>query len=428
MRCVGSLTPTGATTRSQLVLPKTAIRVLTGLLALAHGVLVVLVLRSPGRFIYDEPPFVEYVHLLRRYGLSSDFMNSLTGTVGPLYAFVQGALVPLTGLQPVGMRLVNVALLVAVATVLAGWLLHRGSAAWAASALSVLAVPMAWVLAGMALSELPAMLLVAIGLCLQLRALEKIDEPAAVLGLFALSGVALGVAVWGRQPYLLLGCVPVLLALVEPRLRAAVTLFCVVVLALAVPQFVIWQGLVPPSHQVQVQKGLSPINAMLSLGYTGFCFFLLAPRTRWASPLGAALLIAAAIALNAAFGLVTVEPLRGVVAPILPARLLAWYGTLLGGLFLGWGLVFLSWLLRETWRRRDDLSVALLNLGLLCVALSPVFISHQYSSRYTAMSLPYLLLAAEPWRRWGRLTVATTAAGIAFGAMSLVGYFASNGG
>ena len=408
--------------------PKTAIRAVTGLLALAFVVLVVLVLRSPGRFIYDEPPFVEYVHLLQRHGLSREFMNSLTGTVGPLYAFVQGALAPLTGVQPVGMRLVNVALLAAVTLVLAAWLRHRGSTAWTASALSVLAVPMAWVMAGMALSELPAMLLVAISLCLQLKALERIDRPATVIGLFALSAVALGAAVWGRQPYLLLGGVPVLVALVEPRLRVAVALFCVIVLALSAPQFLIWQGLVPPSHQLQVQKGLSPVNALLSLGYTGLCFFLLAPRTRWTSPLWAAVLVVAAVAVNAVLGLVTLEPLRGVVERFLPARLLAWYGTLFGGLFLGWGVVFLSWLLRATWQRRDDLPVVLLNLGLLCVALSPVFIGHQYSSRYTAMSLPYLLLAAEPWRRWEPLTVATTAAGIALGAMSLVGYFLSYGG
>lgn len=414
-----------ATLMNQMKRAATPIRNLTGILVLALAVLVVLVARSPDQLIYDEPPLVQYVPLLHRYGLSSAFMNSLTGAPGPLYAFVQGAFEPLTALQPVGMRLVNVALLVAVAAVLAGWLRYRNSPTWSATALSVLVVPMTWVMAGMALSELPAMLFVTISLCLQLTALTKIDRPATLLGLFALSAVALGIAVWGRQPYLLLGGVPVLLAVVERRLRTAATLFCVVVIALSAPQFVVWRGLVSPTQQALVQRGLSATNAVLSLGYAGLCFVLLAPMTRWASLRMAVVLVTLAIALNAAFGVVTLEPLRGVLQRFVPAWLLAWYGTLVGGLFLGWGLLFLTWLLRETWRRRDDTSLLLINLGLLCVTLSPVFIAHQYSSRYTAMSLPYLLLAAEPWRRWGRLTVATTGAGSALGAISLVGYYLS---
>ncbi len=396
---------------------------MTGLLAVGFVVLIALVGTSPGHFVYDEPPFVEYVPLLHKYGLSTAFLNSLTGTVGPLYAFVQGAFEPLTGLHPVAMRLVNLGLLAGVAVLLAVWLKHCGSPAWAASAVSVVAIPMAWVMAGMALSEMPALFFVMVSLGLQLMALDAAIRPRTVFVLLALSGVALGIAVWGRQPYLLLGGVPVVLALLERRLRPAVALFCVIVLGLSLPQFVIWKGLVPPSHQERVQQGLAPLNALLSLGYTGLCFFLLAPMTRWLSAIWAAALAAAAIVANATLHLVAIAPLRTAVERYAPGGVATAYGELCGSLFLAWGLIFLAWLLRTTWKGRGDLRVVLVNVGLLAVALSPVFIGHQYSSRYTAMSLPYMILAAEPWRRWGIATIATAVAGALIGVISLSGYF-----
>jgi hypothetical protein len=402
---------------------RAAMRVTSWLLIAAFVALVVLVATSPGHFIYDEAPFVEYVSLLRRYGFTTEFLNALTGTVGPLYAFVHAAFEPLSGLRPVGMRLVNVLLLTAVFGLLALWLRRRRAADWAASAASVLAIPMTWVMSGMALSEMPALLLVTASLCLQLRGLEVLGRPVPVACWFAVSAVSLGVAVWGRQPYLLLVGVPIVTALFERRLRFAALLFVAIVLAIAFPLFVVWHGLVPPSHQERVQQGLAPINAILSLGYTGFCFFLLAPRTRWSSMTGLAVMVVAAFVVNGLFGLIAIAPLRTIVERHLSAGFAAAYGNLCGSMFLACGVVFVFWLIRSTWERRDDPQVVSLNAGLLCIALSPIFIGHQYSSRYTAMSLPYLILAAEPWRNWQLANVVTTVIGVLVGATSLIGYF-----
>jgi hypothetical protein len=402
---------------------RAAVRVTSWLLFAAFAALVVLVATSPGHFVYDEAPFVEYVSLLHRHGFTTEFLNALTGTVGPLYAFVHAAFEPLTGLRPVDMRLVNVLLLTAVFGLLALWLKRRREVDWTASAASVLVIPMTWVMAGIALSEMPALLLVTASLCLQLRGLEVLGRPVPVVCWFAASAVFLGAAVWGRQPYLLLAGVPVLMALLEPRLRFAALLFVAIVLAIALPLFAVWHGLVPPSHQERVQQGLAPINAILSLGYIGLCFFLLAPRTRWSSTTGLAVMVVAAFVANALFGLIAIAPLRTIAERHLSAGFAAAYGNLCGSMFLACGVVFVIWLIRVTWERRDDLQAVALNAGLLCIALSPIFIGHQYSSRYTAMSLPYLILAAEPWRNWQMTNVVTTAIGVLVGAMSLMGYF-----
>jgi hypothetical protein len=392
-----------------------------GVFGAAGLTLLGLVAISPGQFVYDEPSFVQYVHLLHEHGLTPHFLNSLTGTVGPLYAFIHAAVEPVTQLQPVRMRFVNVFLLSIVALILVIWLKRRRAPNYWLAGASVLAIPMTWVLAGMALSEMPAVLFVTASLLLQLRGLEALSRGQSALPWFLVSSILLAIAVWGRQPYLLLVGVPVLLALLEPRLRLSASVFVVVVVVCAISLFVIWQGLVPPSHH-GVQRGLSPVNGLLSLGYAGFCFFLLAPQARWLSAKAMVSLFVSAIALNAMFGVFLVYPLRSAIDRYLPDGAVQAYGVLCGSLLLTCGAAFLIRMLYVMWNSRADLEKVAINSGLLCIAISPVFIGHQYSSRYTAMFLPYLVLAAQPWRMWNSLTLVTAIAGCTLGALSLLSY------
>ncbi len=397
-------------------------RLTGGLLALALLALVVLVATLPERFLYDEPFFARYIPLLHRYGFSTTFLKSLPGTVGPLYSFVHIALEPFTHLQPVRMRFVNTFLLVLTVAMLAVWLKGQKHSDYWVAAGSVLVVPMTWVLAGMALSEMPALVLVTLSLCLQLRGLAALEAGRAVLAWYLGSAVCLALAVWGRQPYLLLCGVPVLAAFFERRLRIPALIFVGVVVGSAVPLFIIWKGLVPPSHHF-VQRGISVTHGLLSLGYTGICFFLLAPR-RILLPIRMLLgIVAATVAANALLRALALYPLHSAAERYLPQPALSAYGILCGSIFLSCGVVFLAFLLWITWENRNDLKQLTVNAGLVCVAASPMFIAHQYSSRYTAMALPYLILAAQPWRRWGVATAATSALGCAAGFLSLFGYF-----
>jgi hypothetical protein len=389
----------------------------------AGAVLFVLIAVSPHRFLYDEAPYANYVTLLQKHGFTTEFMNSLSGSAGPLHGFVQALFAPLTDLQPVGMRFVNFFLLLIVAGILVGWLRHRGSGdAWAA-ALSILAMPMTWVLGGMALTEIPAMLFVTLSLYLQLRGLEALSCGRPVLGWFLTAAVALGIAVWGRQPYLLLAGVPCLLAMLDRRLWVSAAVFVSTVVAFAVPMFLIWKGLVPPDYQSVTGGGVAPMHALNSLGYIGVVFLLLAPQPRWL-PLNlmAGIVILAGI-VNALFGSLNLYPLRSIIDRYLSPSVVAVYGNLCGSLFISIGLIFLAWALWTLWRSRADLILVAIISGLLCVALSTLFISQGYSSRYTAMSLPYLVLATQAWRRWTMLNVITVAAGCGFGFLSLASYY-----
>lgn len=393
-------------------------------LLMAFLALVVLVIASPHQFVYDEPYFANYIPLLHQYGLTKNFLNSLSGTVGPLYAFIHVLFEPVTNLQPVKMRLVNVLLLVTIAGILAVWLKQQQWGDYGVSACSVLVVPMTWVLAGMALSEMAAMAFVTLSLYLQLRGLETTAQGKDPLWWFLASGICLGIGVWGRQPYLLLVGVPLLIGILERRLRIPAFVFAAAVLAFAIPLFVIWKGLVPPSHRA-VQQGLSLTHGLISLCCTGVCFLLLAPRLKWLPVKIIIVLLVLTGAVNASLNGFVLYPIRSVVDRYLPAPAVSAYGNLCGSLFLSCGVVFLAVLLRTIWDGRKELKLVTVNVGLLCVAASPLFVAHQYSSRYTAMSLPYLVLAAQPLREWRLKTFITAVVGCGIGFVSLRGYFSS---
>ena len=400
------------------------VRFAAGILFIAFLAFIVFVARSPNHFVYDEGYFANYIPLLHQYGLTTRFMNALTGAVGPLYAFVHFAFEPLTRQQPVRMRFVNVFLLGLIVAILAAWLKRQKCSNYLLASCSVLIVPMTWVLAGMALTEIPALLFVTLSLYLQLRGLESPGQPKGVLCYFLSIAIFLGIAVWGRQTYLLLVGDPILLALLDRRLRIAALLFNAIVIAFAIPLFVIWKGLVPPIFH-SVQQGVSLTNGLISLGYTGICLLLLAPRFKLLPAKYLVGLVALTVAFNALLQAFVLFPLRSGIERHLSPHAVSMYGNLCGSLFLSCGAVFLVVLLRNIWQERANLTRVTINSGLLCVAVSPVFVAHQYSSRYTAMSLPYLILAAQPWREWELTTVITAAIGCGVGFLSLFGYYSA---
>jgi hypothetical protein len=399
-----------------------SMRAVSGVLLIAFLLLLILVAKSPDRLIYDEPYFANYIQLLHQYGLSKTFLNALTAAPGPLCSFIQVIFEPMTRLLPVRMRFVNVFLLLVVISMLTSWLRELKCGDYVAASCSVLVVPMTWIIAGMALSEMSAVVFVTLSLYLQLRGLAAMERGRPVMGWFLASGVSLGIAVWGRQPYLLLVGVPALLALLEKKLRAPALVFGVAAIAVTLPLFVIWNGLLPPSNH-GMQQGFSLIHCIFSFAYTGICLALLAPRFVRLPIKIVVGLVTLTVVVNALVRGFVLYPVRSLVDRCVPASVVPAFGNFCGSLFLSCGVVSLALLLKLLWDGRRDLKLVAVHGGLLCVAASPIFVAHQYSSRYTAMSLPYLILAAQPLREWTLKTVVSAAVGCGIGFLSLFGYF-----
>ena len=397
-------------------------RWLQGGLLVAWAALIGLVATSPGKSVFDEPYLTMYLSLFHERGLSWGFLSSLPGAMGPLHAFVQAAFAGITGQHPVELRIVNLATLVVAAAFVAGASSYPTRGERLISAGSALVIPMTWVLGGMSLSEMPAIAFASLSLWLQLRGLQRVGEGWSTLAWFAASGVCLALAAWGRQPFLLLGGVPVALAIVEPRLRAAAALSSVITLALVVPLFVAWQGLTPPAHHF-METPPSPMNGVASLGYVGMCLLLLAPGLAWQHRRPLLWTYGVVVVVNAVLSVLVFYPLRSAAMRLLPGYALWAYGTLWGALMLTLSLMALAFVCHSIWQARRDLRASAVNLGLLLMAVWPSFMGLYYTSRYTGMALPFLLLAAEPVRQWRPATAVGAFVGCVAGAISLVGYY-----
>jgi hypothetical protein len=134
-------------------------------------------------------------------------------------------------------------------------------------------------------------------------------------------------------------------------------------------------------------------------------------------------LLALTFVANAVFGSFSLYPVESIVSRYMTPSVRSAYGNLCGSLFLTVGVVFLAVLLHRSWESRKDLRRLIVSAGLLSVAASPMFDTHLYSSRYTEMSLPCLLLAAQPLRQWRIATLLTALLGCGVGFLSLSGYF-----
>ncbi|WP_407185009.1 hypothetical protein [Bradyrhizobium centrosematis] len=387
---------------------------LLGLIALC-----VAVITSPNRFIYDEVFFIKYVDLLKTHGFSREFMLSLPGAPGPLVGVVHYLAEPLTSLKPANMRLVNFSIFLAVVLIVSR--MTPGKNIWVA-ALIAMSVPMVWVIAGLALSEMPAMLCVAASVLFLIRAMQANDRTGDYpMSTVVLSAAFLGVAIWGRQPYALLASLPIALAARDRKFVRSALVYLAVIAAFALPLLLIWKGLVPPKMQTDFQ-GLVFRHLVLSLGYAGICMLIVAPQSM--RPRAEILMILAIASALSVYFLPSIGqvPLRSLVEAYLPGQVVQVYALFCGAAFVLLGACFAYSVITSIVAARDRV-VYLASVGLLVCAVAPFFIAGQYSSRYTAMALPFFVLrATQSGERSGGYLLLLVLGNL-IGVLSLFGYY-----
>ena len=407
-------------------------------LGVAGLVLLLLTVTSPNELLYDEPWYVRTVSLVHDHGFTVEFLRSLPGLAGPLYTVVQWIFEPLTGRQPPGVRLVNVGFMVLTVVSLYGALRYVPTPSRRVAALSLLAVPMTWVMGGLALTEFTAMALATLGtLCL----LAALFRPGAVpgakpasLALALLGGLLFGAAILGRQPLLVvLGALPFLLIGAPIRLRLPqLVVFGLPAATMALATFVIWGGLVPPAESYSAWGGdtvampdaaISIPFGLLGLGYAAVVVMLLAPgflRMSWKLVAG---VLVAALLLNA-FGFLRITPIGSVAARIMGPGLLGVYGYVAASAIIALGIVLLIAMFRAAWARREDpVYVFFCIAALLCIA-SIAGNTSQFSSRYVGTLAPFLIPAIAPSLRGDGWAPLRFAVGATLGALSLLSYYA----
>ncbi|HVS53800.1 MAG TPA: hypothetical protein VHD62_15700 [Opitutaceae bacterium] len=288
------------------------------------------------------------------------------------------------------------------------------------AALGVMAVPMTWVIAGMALTEMPAaaMLATAVYAAGELaRDGEREWRWRAVW--WAVLGVAFGIAVAVRQSVLIVA--PALLLLAAKRRVDWMAGAAVLVAGLApmLVVFWIWRGLLPPGQE-HVGGAFSIAHALFGFAYVGLAALLLAPEWWWSGrklALGAG---AVAIVFNALIASPPLTMLSSVLRALGPTlapvaeRMLAAATIATGGAFIGL-------LVREA--RRCDTRARGLILGTALVCLSCGAIAHQFSSRYVTLALPFCVPLLAPRMTFGPWAAARLAGGAVVGFAVLRSYY-----
>jgi 4-amino-4-deoxy-L-arabinose transferase-like glycosyltransferase len=394
---------------------------------LGFVVLLTCVLLSPHSLIYDEVYHLPLVGLLNQYGLSYRFLRGTGQSApGPLYSIIHYIFQPLTDLEAPAIRLVNILLLLLLILVLSLTLQKIFKIPRAlVSSLAIMGLPMIWVITGMALTEISAMLLATLSVFLIFLALEKIEDNQQIsLGIAALSGLCLGMAILGRQTFIVLMFILPILTISSSKKSWQPLLLCWLTSGiLPAIVFSVWGGIVPPG-QSSLSSGYSLRNGFLSFAYTGLLLFILAPK--WFS-LSRAIIISVLVSGflgNAIFTILSIRPAYHVFKKIIPdPTLLNFFFYLASSCLLAFGILFLIASLNNCRDHNKDSKFLFLNVAVIIVAATAFKITHYYSTRYTATAIPFLILLAQYYTKDNYFKVARLLLGNIVGCLMLVSYF-----
>lgn len=377
-------------------------------LTLAAGVfsfslLFVMIASSPRELRYDEVFHLGLTSSVTGEGWYIALTDPGNGSAaGPLYPALHLAFGGVSDLQAPLVRWPNFILL-AAATLLIGLtrpnVLEQATISF--SAFSIMAVPFLWTPAGLALTEVPALaafsgFLLIVGRLVAGSAKDRDFSGWTKMLAAGIAGALLGVAILGRQTYLVALPALVVLFFLSPRLRLHLLLSFAAALLVSGWLFAVWGGLVPPSKTV-MNSGLQPLHGMMSLAYLAAATLFISPR--FLIPPNYRVVVVAVTA-GVLLAVLLYEP-KGLPAGPLLSRLVGQSGatfaglTLLAGMF-SIGLLWLWNLPVSVWERRADAFQIFCALILVALALTPITISNLFSSRYLVGMLGVLVLVLQP--------------------------------
>jgi hypothetical protein len=287
---------------------------------------------------------------------------------------------------------------------------------------AVIAIPTVWVCTGIAIDDILGLVLLTAALVpLGKNAFESVNPPWKRAFRFLLAGAVIGVASLNRQPFVLASGAVLVAAIVcrsQVAYAALTPLTSILVLA---PAIITWRGLTPPL--VGSHAGLSPEHAIMSLAYGGLFTFLIAPLYlpigRWQIWFA----ILSSFAINVMFGVIIREPAKSLALKIIPDSMMSIYGLVCGTVLLGVSIFYGISVVVRTIECRREVWKLVSQFGLILLVTWPVIMKVQYSSRYTLMALPFLMLAVKDHYGVNLYTIARTIAGGLIGAAILWTYY-----
>ncbi len=393
-------------------------------------------------FVFQRPPFFDErlylmdVSSLQAYGFGHRYLLELTGSAGPLYSMVHFVFSPLTHLKVPAIRLVNIFFLTGIiyytsAVLKALGFIRRDYA------LSILAIPMTYVLAGLALTEIPSMFFFSAGIYYIIAVTNtKNYDFRSLLKLMA-GGFMLSVAILGRQPYLVtLMALPILFYEKNSKINVLGSLLLTLFFALAMPFYVFytWKGLVPPIdakvYEEIAQQGVTYRLDFfwLCLAYFAMVFWIICPGFFKFPSVKQCFFLLTGLAvldvINLNYKLLTFLPAKSLMTRLIKSPQLVSEAEIhVGSILCLLGMVFLITLTRRVIKFGYNKQLYFLSIALLALAFSCVKITWGFTSRYAAQAIPLIIPVAGYFFHRDRYFTVRIAAGILAGLLSLFFYF-----
>jgi len=382
------------------------------------GVFVTVLLYLGGNpLTYDEPWYLESVGLLHEHGWSANFLRSLPGPAGPLYTVVHFVFEPVTRLAPPLVRWVNPLLLFVAILATAGMVRSASVKNIGMVAATFFAIPMTWACAGMALTEIPAACAYALHLFCLTRSLRGGSRH---FGWAVLAAAALGAGILGRQPLLLTVMPLAYLGTQYPQRRPDLVLVFMGTMAVVLPVFAVWGGLVPP-QTAYVGGGVSLRHLFLAGAYGAICGAIVCPDLL--SKRCGLLVGCLGCGLIAGFTGWTGAwlPMDTLLHRLIPHALMPMVRSVISGFVAALGIWFFASCAISLVKRRGDPLHTFIVLSLVLQIAAAMAVKHQFSSRYVLTAVPlFAWLSVNETQR--RSATWMLGIGAVIGCASLVNY------
>ena len=385
---------------------------------------------------YDEDDYLLNVALLHQYGFGKSYLVNLIGSAGPLYSVVHFLFEPFTGLNAPYVRFVNTGFLAGVTYIT--WLTLRIlNFQNRFYAFYIMAIPMTYVIGGLALTEMPAIFFFSTSIYLIIKCMSPLPGKYVFFKLI-LAGICMSFAILGRQPFLLtLAALPVLFFHKENYKKNILQLAVTLLFSIALPcyVFIIWKGLVPTiESQLYVDiahAGTSyrPDFFLLCVFYFAISMLFISPEFLRPPPGKNVLLkwisfFIAIMAANFIFDWIELLPAKLWMEKVLSnQQLVHIFSILCGSAVIFLGMYFIICVFKNLYNLSFPKELIFFTAASLLVAAACVKITWGFSSRYAAQAIPMLVLAGSFTYKNSKYNLAGLIIGVVLGLMSLFTYF-----
>ena len=363
-------------------------------------ILLVITILNPNPPIFDEVLFLPNVLLFEEHGLSKQFLLELYDQApGPLYQFIHYPLKSLTQLTTPGIRLVNIVLLAFATLILIIFVRKWMPARIKANhyfPLMIIAVPMIWQVAGMALTEIPAIFTASLFMLSFVMMIKKEDHQIYQIVFSILSGLFLGLTILGRSPYLMIlpGLLIPFLMVNNKFKKGMIVIIGLIAAGISFPVFIIWNGLVPPAQAHVGVGGIVIRNGILAFSYMFLVVLLLAPKwyefkRKDYSRISIAFILAFII--NIAWLKSDYAPLSEFLGIFFPPGFIELYKLIINPILIVMGLYFLYNSYNKVLQNKNNTIYIFLLISTILILATCFKVTHLFSSRYVAQAIPFIL-------------------------------------